>query len=61
MAEIGTIGNPTLQKQNGGAILPTDERHRLEKIEREMIPLLNSIRERLGKPPVIVPKKKRST
>lgn len=61
MAEIGTIGNPTLQKQNSSAILPTDERNRLEKIEREMIPLLNSIRERLGKPPVIVPKKKRST
>jgi hypothetical protein len=30
----------------------------LERLERQMIPLLNSVRKQLGKPPVIVPKKK---
>jgi hypothetical protein len=30
----------------------------LERLERQMIPLLNSVRRQLGKPPVIVPKPK---
>jgi hypothetical protein len=34
------------------------QRAELERLERQMIPLLNSVRKQLGKPPVIVPKKK---
>lgn len=49
--------NDTLHKQNGSAILTSEQVAQLEKLEREMIPLLNSIRAQLGKPPVIVPKK----
>jgi hypothetical protein len=33
------------------------QRAELERLERQMIPLLNSVRKQLGKPPVIVPKK----
>lgn len=62
MSEPGVVytavTEASLQKQNGGAILLPEQRARLEKMEREMIPLLNSIRHELGKPPVIVPKKK---
>lgn len=35
-----------------------EQKERLEKMERQMIPLLNSIRQQLGKRPVIVPKEK---
>jgi hypothetical protein len=34
------------------------QRAELERLERQMIPLLNSVRQQLGKPPVIVPKVK---
>lgn len=48
----------TLQKSNMGAIMPLAplQRADLEKMERQMIPLLNTVREQLGKPPIIVPK-----
>jgi hypothetical protein len=39
-------------------IAMTTSRSDLEKLERQMIPVLNTIRAQLGKPPVIVPKDK---
>lgn len=43
--------NDTLHKQNGSAILTSEQVAQLEKLEREMIPLLNSIRAQLGLDP----------
>lgn len=36
--------------------LSDDERAELEQLERQLIPVINSIRRRLGKRPVVVPK-----
>lgn len=36
--------------------LPQERRRELMRLERQMIPVLNSIRAELGKRPVIVPK-----
>lgn len=58
--DLTTGDNGTLQNQNASAIMPEmvmlEHRRELEKLERQMIPLLNTIRKELGKPPIIVPK-----
>lgn len=43
-------------QQHACAPLPQERRKELMRLERQMIPVLNSIRAELGKRPVIVPK-----
>jgi len=42
--------------QPSKAVLPPERVRELARLERQMIPVLNSIRAELGKRPVIVPK-----
>lgn len=59
LERLSSVG--TLQKIHSDDTMPIEDanlhRARLEKMERQMIPLLNSIRQELGKPPIIVPHK----
>ena len=58
MSELLPVYNvrPTTRPQSVHLKPEPVTREELEKLERQLIPTLNSVRAALGKPPIIVPK-----